>query len=105
MSENKFTPGPWLVTGGTFVYALNDYGTNSFWANIYAGSQGGYKSAATSSEEIEANANLIAAAPDLLEALERIMDLGIVEHQVGWPELELALSMSRVAISKARGES
>jgi len=73
--SNKHTPGPWLVTGGTFVYALNDYGTNSFWANIYAGSQGGYKSAATSSEEIEANANLIAAAPRMLSDLVEVARL------------------------------
>jgi len=94
---NKHTPGPWLVTGGTFVYALNDYGTNSFWANIYAGSQGGYKSAATPSEEIEANANLIAAAPDLLEALSKMLD-----HFEGQIPLEL-FELAESAINKAKG--
>ncbi len=44
-------------------------------------------------EEIEANASLIAAAPDLLEALETIMDIGD----------KACRDIARAAIRKARG--
>ena len=70
MSEHKHTPGPWLLTKGT-VYALNDDGTNRF----YAGVQGGFIyqtrnfTVPTPGYEIEANARLMCAAPQLLEAL------------------------------------
>lgn len=47
-------------------------------------------------EELEANAHLIAAAPDLLAALEEVV--GFVEA-VGW-----TVSKARAAIAKARGE-
>lgn len=102
---SKHTPGPWLVTGGTFVYALNGYGTNSFWANIYGGSQGGYKSPGTPGEEIEANANLMSAAPDLLEALETLKDSFIVAVGDKSPYAKCALERPLLAIAKARGES
>ena len=45
-------------------------------------------------EEIEANASLIAAAPDMLEALETIMDIGD----------KACRDIARAAIRKARGE-
>lgn len=105
----KHTPGPWLVTDGTFVYALNVYGTNSFWANIYGGSQGGYKSPATPSEEIEANVSLIAAAPDLLDACETYHNLLRSQIRDGRPiDAEAHYRAQRKmedAIAKARGQS
>lgn len=60
----KHTPGPWLVDDRT-VYALNENGFNRFFASV--------QDAHTDPIELEANAQLIAAAPDLLEALELLM--------------------------------
>ena len=73
MSEAKHTPGPWLIAktdAASFVYALNDSGYNRFWAHVIGGKLRRGKS--TSKVETEANARLIAAAPDLLEALVAI---------------------------------
>lgn len=100
---SKHTPGPWLVTGGSFVYALNSYGTNSFWTNIYGGSQGGYKSPATPNEEIEANANLIAAAPDLLEAAILALD-EMCNTSAPRSSFTDAVDALDAAIARAKGE-
>lgn len=55
------TPGPWLIAGdGLFVYALNDKGVNAFSAYVMG--------AHTDDGELRANARLMAAAPDGLEA-------------------------------------
>lgn len=62
---SKHTKGKWEVSGEnkTFVYALNEKGTNSFSLNINNDGK-------TSIEEQQANAKLIAHAPELLEALK-----------------------------------
>jgi DNA repair exonuclease SbcCD ATPase subunit len=107
MGDTKHTPGPWnaveledgnIVTGNTRhcgnVCEL-DLGTES-----------------------EANARLIAAAPELLEALERMHEeargvvvdggccpfCGILRHEDHQQHAEdCALSTARAAIEKARG--
>lgn len=64
---SKHTQQEWQRDGAT-VYALNIEGTNRFVAQV----QGGWSTQGrnrTDVEEVEANARLIAAAPDLLEAL------------------------------------
>lgn len=55
-----------------------------------------------SSEQL-ANARLIAAAPDLLEALERIVGLGAGDPARFQDEIEDADRQAREAIAKARG--
>ncbi len=70
MSKNSFTPGPWLREGRT-VYALMHAGwrhgeeqfKNRFYFNVQADRE-------CPVEEAEANAQLIAAAPELLDALK-----------------------------------
>ena len=57
------TPGPWRREG-RFVYALGEGETNVFSANVQGGGSG--SDVATLAEQ-EANARLIAAAPELLE--------------------------------------
>lgn len=61
------TPGPWIIDeDGRFVYSLNKNGCNRFHAAVSPGHIPGYDS-----EGIQkANAQLIAAAPELLEVLE-----------------------------------
>jgi len=71
MSSTKFTPGPWFmaVESGTFVYALGPNKTNSFWCDVqFAGKE------RITKEEANANANLIAAAPNMYEALRCLRD-------------------------------
>lgn len=99
---SKHTPGPWL-TEGNFVYALNGEGkhaVNRFHASI----QGGYTSedTRTTIAETEANAKLIAAAPDLLAAMRFILAF----YEPGqtcldtnaWKQAEAA---ARAAVAKA----
>jgi len=69
---SKHTPGPWLIDGTedgfTFVYALNQQGYNRMSAHVQSGYISPMEKA--SIKEMEANARLIAAAPDLLESLK-----------------------------------
>lgn len=91
MIERKFTPGPWMLSGRT-VYALNDQGFNRFSAQV--------QDAHTSAVELEANARLIAAAPELLEALEALTaNYADVE-----PGGSKNVDKARAAIAKATGE-
>ena len=63
---NKFTPGPWELLGGTLIVGSDNHSIASIC---------GYKSAKTTEEAynnnriITNNGNLIAAAPDMYEAL------------------------------------
>lgn len=92
----KHTQGPWLVEGRT-VYALNDDGYNRFSALV--------QDAHTPGDELEANARLIAAAPELLEALEGVTDMAAdMIPSMGFAGLAL-IEAARAAIAKARGEA
>ena len=91
-------PGPWKIL-------RQDLGDEEIFfvpVEILAGNgklvvayEGGLAPAAHewTAEEIEANASLIAAAPDMLEALETIMDIGD----------KACRDIARAAIKKARG--
>jgi hypothetical protein len=70
MSPNKHTPGPWVVKG-RLVEAPSrlDLGVAQAIAGMTAGSRGASQ---ITVPEAEANARLIAAAPDMLEALKTI---------------------------------
>lgn len=110
MSNNLFTPGPWLIDQGSFVYALNENGTNVFWAHVQPGSHAdGYrKFTDTPKAEVEANARLIAAAPELLEALEWAMSSGrfnYVQRTSSNSGFCDSVDKARAAIAKARGEA
>jgi len=80
MNKNTtHTPAPWLMIDGNFVYSLNNDKTNRFDCAIRRGYiKQGYlqeQYERTSQEEIEANAALICAAPDLLAACELFIEL------------------------------
>ena len=88
MSNTKHTHGPWMV--GHF----NDVRTRD-----------GYRSLANVSSYFElpaeANARLIAAAPELLEALEAFKAIDAFE---GWhPKYRDAIEKAEAAIAKATG--
>jgi hypothetical protein len=102
--ELKHTQGPWLIAGEdkSFVYALGPIGTNKFWANVQAA--GPEK---IGQEEKEANARLIASAPDLLICLmaldECYCEAGNELSKAERHQHRLVLIDVRAAIAKATG--
>lgn len=112
----KHTPGPWNVRDDGMSYACPIIDAPSvgkgYFASIATATQrdphpqhGGWISMATA----EANACLIAAAPDLLEALEGLKTILLEWHddhpeEIGDEEHKY-LGKANEAIKKARGES
>jgi hypothetical protein len=96
MTNTKHTQGPWHT--GKNGQPLDEFGN----AILPARADLSYKNGVAR----EANARLIAAAPDLLEALEEIA-AQIETIYVNNPTRELfdVLEQARVAINKARGEA
>lgn len=90
MKEHDYTPGPWHVSNEGKLVIRDDE-----WFVPVA--TAGY---ATNDEEL-ATAKLIAAAPDLLEALQELVFL--YEHDEGCRELT-EYKRAKAAISKALGE-
>lgn len=96
MTEAKFTKGPWhyevisdTVEAGQHTTVCNmDIGCNQ-----------------DENEENIANAHLIAAAPDLYEALYRLTrdcEIAGLQEQAGF---DCWISMANTALAKARGET
>ena len=116
MNTNKHTPGPWIVDLRTGCFAIlkqTDKMTCLCGANDYAiafqngrgkeSSPGAYRYL---TDEQEANARLIAAAPELLAAMEAAREFitdGMAMGFVGMPEDEDVLEVIEKAISKAKG--
>jgi hypothetical protein len=90
--KEKFTPGPW-VADGVIVYA--DVGIQPHIADL-----SGY------TDQPEANAHLIAAAPELYAALEKaVADYGKPGGPWNIPSEPGAwINMAQKALAKARGE-
>lgn len=107
MSETKHTPGPW--TASCFLVTASNgrevthTGLLGRRRSSHAEQSGG--------DEDEANAHLIAAAPDLLKALETYLAWEGAEvspdrnHAACVAMLTAAESMARAAIAKAKGET
>jgi hypothetical protein len=91
MNQSKHTPGPWNVDGDATVYGPRfSIANDKEQIGIFEVADcKGYK------QEREANARLIAAAPDLLLALERLV------HPMADDE---DLSYARDCIANARGK-
>lgn len=104
----KHTPSPWLVRWGTQQRAGQQQAVNRCVIgtpkNEYGGSftvaeiQGPFLSALG---VVEANARLIAAAPDLLNMLQRMVD----ETAGGGTPCLLTLEHARAELAKAKGEA
>lgn len=107
MSEH--TPGPWGV-GSKIKEYDPEYENDLLGQNIdFANHTGAIQIWGESRKELNANACLIAAAPDLLEALEvcipapsQYADSGLAKSNMRYEE---ALRIREQAIAKARGES
>ena len=101
MNDRKHVPGPWEIKD---VFGFTDI----------VGDKGRAKVCNVNGRAIKeqiATANLIAAAPELLEALERIADYaGRVSHDIcdqdtGWfYQFGAATDKALTAIAKATGE-
>lgn len=105
---SKHTPGPWVVDEKwpntrfpsymPISGAIGQPQEHRALANVVT-AIGGERY-----EEGEANARLIAAAPDLLKALERLV-LMVSILPPAMDEPGSAIAISRAAIAKARGEA
>ena len=99
----KHTPGPWREVGN-FVVTSN--GTGAICRMSVSGPIG--YAAEPASWENEANARLIAAAPDLLAALESWIACANDgdRHPPAWIDVfNACAAQSRAAIARARGEA
>lgn len=105
MSEsNKFTPGPWeVVEDIRYEDKESQYTAGFDIFNFDGTSVVGCEGISGDSEKERANAILIAAAPDLLEALENLLKAfdGAFAGAYGRGPLYIAANS---AINKARGK-
>ena len=96
---SKFTPGPWghmgngLISAGEFTYVAQIKGARFTDKDIGAPRQ----------EQADANATLIAAAPDLYAALKAIADLDDGDKPYFW-HFEHEFADARAALAKADGK-
>ena len=93
---SKHTPGPWAsneyTTSVSVPLKAVDCERIGFSIVFVNGHRG---------KEAAANARLIAAAPELLEALKEIVDAA---DGAGWEQLDPSFKKARAAIAKATGE-
>ena len=89
----KHTPGPWAVVGGSIMVEYD----GGFFDLAYV--DGIFPNGYLTVAERNANANLIAAAPDLLAALELMAYGHRHEHECD------CYKQVRDAIAKAKGET
>lgn len=98
MSETKSTPGPWRFDREFGEIRADFHGV--ICRPAFRGS------AINSTEEIRANAQLIAAAPELLAALELCLKNSGFRRASGvesGPMIEREIEAARAAINKAKG--
>lgn len=93
MSENKHTPGPWRVGQKAQIRTAGDYFDQEIVS--FTGQQ-------FPAETVEANARLIAAAPEMLDALDAC---NARLHMEGYTVSDPVTDMVIAAIAKARGET
>ncbi len=108
----KFTPGPWVKdyngtighiksTGVPERNATPTVARYDAFAELYTN---GRDWPSLPKAEEQANARLIAAAPDLYEALEAV--LGVMKHQEPRPQHQpIAMFKARAALARVKGEA
>lgn len=101
--ETKHTPGPWnanwtRISGQAIGFHIADSKHGSLRPICEAYDNTG----AMSADEIEANARLIAAAPELLEALRGLLQAESPDYVQSWG---IAREQAIAAIAKAAGSA
>ncbi len=93
---SKYTPGPWRIsrTSGMEIFISHDHDQ----PNRVPGYFAEVRRFTSDNEQVEANARLIASAPELLEALELVIS---TYEEGGWPGA--TMTIVRAAVSKAKG--
>lgn len=101
---SKHTPGPWLIEAQNchFGDIATVHNTDEKWVTIYAPH---WMETGMDEKEQSANARLIAAAPELLEALKKISAIENQMYGADWEEIEEARDIADAAIAKATGET
>ena len=95
----KFTPGPWILED-LFIYKLHEQTGASgrpFITNVFSVAVQGNGTHGAQRDELEANARLIAAAPDMYETLQSIAGSEVVP-----PAFR---QIAQQAIAKAEGRT
>lgn len=99
MTASKHTPGPWTFhrpwSGFSQITGPND--------ELVFGIAAGSVDEKRPDCECEANARLIAAAPDLLAALKTLSHYDQEPDAVGMTEYDAALAAALAAIARAEG--
>ncbi|MFY2945848.1 hypothetical protein ACOTJB_23805 [Achromobacter xylosoxidans] len=95
------TPGPWRYEAGRD-------GRPPY---VIRRTEGGFVVVGMTADRQEADARLIAAAPELLEALQKLLDLQVAKKEleyldkgIGTKTPNAAWLEARAAVAKARGE-
>lgn len=99
--NNKHTPGPWEAEArqhGMAIYANYKNAPSEYLALI-----NGYEESKEDRDRNRANARLMASAPDLLSALERVLECHRLKISLNTNAG--AVEQARAAIAKAKGES
>ncbi len=102
MTDRKaHTPGPWEYADFGLIVGPGPEGIH---ADIYIAeiSTEDDEGRVAPAEQLTANANLIAAAPELLEALERVLEA--VEYYHAHEGAPSMLAAVRTTIAKAQGQ-
>jgi len=99
---SKHTPGPWFVQDDHGKRYIDTSGNDDTIAEIHRRRS---KGSVYSCPEAGCNASLIAAAPDLLEALEYALSMWGDYLPAGNSNAMKAIKQARAAIARAKGES
>ena len=110
MTETRWTKGPWTVSDGEHEAGVVTGRTVHFGVDrgpsfdIFDAGDSPHE---TVDDEWMANAHLIAAAPDLYEALERVLldiDFMVEDGTITDVREDIIYTNARAALAKARGE-
>jgi len=93
----EHTKGEWILSAGCFARQVKTYVTNTD-LEVIAGVE------ANTEKEVLANAHLIAAAPDMYEALKSIDDYLSAPYPENMKLKQIAADKLVIALNKAEGK-